>query len=591
MGKVKFIGSFRFKLFSLLLALILIPLIVFSFLLFNWVKDIISEKYSESAIQSICQYSKNIDYRLNDIQEFSNIVLTNRDLISLLNNKLNSEPYMYENLLRGFFASREDIEGIHVHSGESLYSVGSNKIIKESNDSKWYTELSNTDGRVRWINTRKEKVKIMAGDYNKYYFSLGRKLIDINTLESLGVLVIDIDEAILEKSYNNVSRGKDVEIFICDKDGNIISHPNKNKIGINISSEPNIKEMLNDNKDFDKLDYKNGSKDIMMIYSTCLTTGWKLVQIIPNNYLYKEIDNIKFIVLVIGIVYIFVALITTMFFSIKLTKPMIKMMKTMKEAENGNLDVKVIIKSDDEIGRLGTSFNNMIFKITELIGKLLEEERNKKSIELEVLHAQINPHFLYNTLNTIKWMAKAQGSSSISSAITALIKLLRVSINLSNKMIYLEDEITYVENYVHIQRIRFGKQFEITYSIDENCKKCYIPKLILQPIVENSIIYGSKEGSLNSLKMQIKANCEGELLVIQVIDDGKGIEEEILQKIFNTEKNVNKFSVVGLNNVNQRIKHYFGESYGIYIVSEVNKGTCVRIILPYNTEKKEIENV
>jgi two-component system, sensor histidine kinase YesM len=591
MRKVEFIGSFRFKLFSLLLALILIPLVVFSFMLFNWVKDVISEKYSESAIQSICQYSKNIDYRLNDIQEFSNIVLTNRDFLTMLKNKVNTEPYMFENQLREFFASREDIEGIRVYSGDSLYSVGSNKIAKENVDSQLYSELSKTNGQVKWINTRQEKVKIMAGDYNKYYFSLGRKLIDINTLESFGVLVIDIDEAILEKTYNNVDRGKDVEMFICDKDGNIISHPDKNKIGMNISSEPKMKEMLQDNKDFDKLVYNNGSNDSMMIYSKCLVTGWKLVQVIPNSYLYKEIDNIKYIVLVIGIVYVFIALITTLFFSIKLTKPMIVMMKTMKEAENGNLDVQLAVKSKDEIGQLGISFNSMICKIKALIAQLLEEERNKKEIELEALHAQINPHFLYNTLNTIKWMAKVQGAKSISSAITALIKLLRVSINLSNEMIFLEDEIQYVENYIHIQKIRFGGQFEITYSIDENCKKCYIPKLILQPIVENSIIYGTKEDAQDNLKIGIRAYIEGEFIIIQVIDNGKGIEEEVLKRIFKTEKNVNKFSSVGLNNVNQRIKHYFGEGYGINISSEINLGTSVRIILPYNVDGKEAENV
>ncbi|MCX7710961.1 MAG: sensor histidine kinase [Clostridia bacterium] len=586
MGNVKFIGSFRFKLIVMLVALIIIPLILFSFLLFNWVKDIISEKYSDSAIQSVYESSKNIDFRLNDLREYSNIILTNRDFISILNNIKNTEPLAVENLLRSFFTSREDIEGIYVYSGDYAYSIGSNKVLTKSNDAAWYKELSNTEGEIKWIDTRHEKIRIMAGDFDKYYFSIGRKLIDINTLEELGIIMMDIDEGILEKTYRNLMSEGDVEVFICDRDGNVISHPDKKQIGSNISQESYAQKMLTDEKSFGRLSYKKGTKDNMILYSTCATTGWKLVKIIPNNYLYREIDSIKNFVVVIGTVYVMVALLVALLFSLKITKPIINMMKKMKEAETGNLDISIKTDRKDEIGQLGVSFNNMIFKIKTLIGQLVEEERIKKEIELEVLHAQINPHFLYNTLNTIKWMAKMQGAKNISATVTALIKLLRVSINLSNEMIPLRDEVEYVKNYVLIQKVRFNEQFEINYDIAEDCMDCLTPKMILQPVVENSIIHGWKEGN-SQLSIGVSARRQENNVVIEVTDNGTGIEEDILRKIFKAEKNVNKFSVVGLNNVNERIKLYFGESYGIHIVSEVGKGTTVKINLPYTTERRE----
>jgi two-component system sensor histidine kinase YesM len=261
------------------------------------------------------------------------------------------------------------------------------------------------------------------------------------------------------------------------------------------------------------------------------------------------------------------------------------MIKKMKEVENGNLDISINVRRRDEIGQLGVSFNNMIYDIKYLISKLVEEERNKKEIELEALHAQINPHFLYNTLNTIKWMAKMQGARNISSTVTALIKLLRVSINLSNEKVTLEEEIEYVKNYVLIQKMRFNEQFEVNYNTDEDCLKCTIPKLILQPIVENSIIYGSGEDGAHRLNICISAQREGENLIIRIVDNGPGIEDEVLKRIFKAEKNVNKFSVVGLHNVNERIKHYYGEAYGITISTGIGKGTSVGINLPFDAGK------
>lgn len=588
----RFIGSFRFKLIAVLITLILVPLIVFSFLLFNWVKDIISQKYSDSAIQSVCESTVNIDYRLKDLQEFTNVILTDSDFIELLKKKeiKNDEAINYENSLRGFFTSREDIEGISVYSGQNFYSIGTNKGVEKYKNTEWFKELSNSQGEIKWINTRLEKIKIMAGYFDKHYFSIGRKLVDFNTLEEMGTMVVDIDESILERSYRNLMSTGEVEAFICDSKGIVISHPDKYFIGMDFSGKAPVQKVLTDGNENGKLLYEEGKKESMVIYSTCSTTGWKLIMVVPGKYLYSEIEKIKRIVIDIGIIYFIVTICVALFFSLKLTRPIVNMMKKMKEAESGNLDIRIDIDRKDELGQLGISFNNMICKIKTLINQLLEEERIKKEIELEVLHAQINPHFLYNTLNTIKWMAKMQGAKNISSTVTALIKLLRVSINLSNEMVALKDEIEYVKNYVLIQKIRFNEQFTVNYSIDAECMECRIPKLILQPIVENSIIYGSKDDVSHQLKIEIRAFRSENDLLIKIIDNGPGIEEEVLKRIFfKTEKGVNKFSVVGLNNVIERIKLYFGEKYGISISTELGKGTVVQVKMPYFAEGRESE--
>lgn len=584
MTNVKFIGSFRFKLIITLLALVEIPLIILSFMLFAWIKDIISDKFSESALQSIRQSTKNLDFTLEELRNYSNVMLTNRSFINLLKNRKSAAPNEIENMLRSFFTSGDNIEGIYIYSGPDSFSIGSEKVIKRNDNAEWFKELLKTEGEVKWIGTRHETVKMMSGSFDKYFFSLGRKLVDIFSLEELGILLIDVDESILEDSYKDHVANGSVEAFICDTKGNIISHTDKRKIGTNISSKPYIKMVLNSSSNSGEFSYKKGKINTMVIYSTSKVSGWKLVNVIPSSYLYREINNIESIVLFTGLALTLFSFVIAVFLSHKLTVPIVNLMKTMREAENGNLDVKIDIKKFDEIGQLSMCFNNMILKIKTLIQKIVQEEKLKKEIELEALHAQINPHFLYNTLNSIKWMAKIQGAKNISDTITALVKLLRVSINLGSDMIYLEQEIEYVKNYLFIQKIRFNEQFEVSFHIDECCNKCKIPKLILQPIVENSIVHGFEDGGDGRcLKISIKAYRDGELLIIEVIDNGVGIEEEVLRRIFET-KNVNKFSTVGLNNIKERIRLYFGEGYGLKITSELNKGTCVKIILPYNME-------
>jgi two-component system, sensor histidine kinase YesM len=260
---------------------------------------------------------------------------------------------------------------------------------------------------------------------------------------------------------------------------------------------------------------------------------------------------------------------------------MMRMMSVIKKVEQGDLKARTEVKSNDEVGQLGHSLNNMIGEMQILIDKLIREEQEKKEVELEALHAQINPHFLYNTLNTIKWMAKIQGNTGISKAITALVKLLRISTNLGRDMISLREEIDYVMNYIVIQKLRFSKSVNIVYNIEDSCLNLSVPKLILQPIVENSFIYGM-EDEQHELNIELKAYIKENKLIIEVHDDGPGIEEEVLKNILTNATDKARFSKVGLNNVNQRIKIYCGSEFGLKIETDLGIGTKVTVNLPVN---------
>lgn len=571
--------SFKNKLLVTFILLVFIP-IGFIYIIYNNVmKSIITTKYSESAKQSVYEAGNNIDFIIDSIADLSDMVVTNRDFIENLKDSSLESHEELSNILRNFSATNEQVDSMSLIAKGKIYDVGTIKTyVEEGRDIR---NINKTHGELVWIDTIPVKVKILSGEITKNYFSLGRKVIDLNSLMDMGTIFIDVDETILEDSYKNLITEESSELFICNSDGQIISHSNKEIIGKNIGDKNYAVEVLSSDKDVGSIEFKDDEVEKVCIYSNITLPNWKIVKIVSKEYLYKEITNMQRYMFIGGTIYVIITILICLFFSSQISRPMVSMKNMMKKAEEGDLDVRINVDRIDELGELGNSFNNMIGKMNEVVDKLVEEERFKKELELETLHAQINPHFLYNTLNTIKWMAKIQGDKSVSNAVTSLIKLLRVSINLGKEMITLEDEIDYVRNYINIQNLRFNEKVNIIYNIDEECLKCTIPKLILQPIVENSLIYGIREDEEEEpLEISIKACIEEDSLIILVKDNGPGISDEDIEKIFSKEKDVNKFSKVGLNNVNQRIKLYCGEEYGINIGNRSKLGTYVKVEVP-----------
>lgn len=583
MEKIEFKNSIRFKLILITLFLVIIPITTVAIIYSQTVRNIIRKKYSQSAIQLVYETGKKFDYILNDIEEFSNVVMANKDFLDSLNHPKYINDVEFESLLRNFLTAREDIDGINVMADNLYYSVGVTKVTERENF-PIHKALVESQGELIWTKTQQEKIKILSGEFDKYYLSLSRKIIDYNTLEELGYLTIDIDESILEQYYKSLVTEDGGEVFICDGYGQIISHTDKSKIGLGISNKYFMNDILLSKNKYGSIPFKEKNVDKVAIYTTIDTNAWKIIKIIPSQYLYKELNQIQSYLFIAGIIYVVIIILFISVFSLKYTEPIIRMTKVIKKAEGGNLDVRTNVNTKDEIGQLGSSFNNMIQEMQVLMNQLVEEEKLKKTVELEALHSQINPHFMYNTLNTIKWMAKIQGAKTVSTALTALIKLLRISTNLGREMILFKEEIEYLKNYVLIQKLRFNESFDIEYHIAQDCENCNIPKLMLQPIVENAIIYGMKEDSLDTVHITIEAyKIEGKLRV-EIHDDGPGIPPEQLKNIFKSPEDKDKFSKVGLNNIHHRIKLYYGNEYGITIQTKVHEGTNVILEIPFVEE-------
>ncbi len=581
MNKVRIFNALRVKLIMIAIVLIAIPVITVTLSYTGTVKKIIQNKYTVSATQSVYETGEKIDFLLDDLVEYSTLIISNSTLLRMVEHPTDYTQDEFNNVLRTFITSRDDIEAIDLTLRHNEYSSGVKKIgIKDPINSV----LERSTGEPVWLPTKTKLIEILSGKFGKLYFTLGRKIVDFNTLRDYGYIRFDLEEAVLENQYAGLLDNEDhnyVNVFICDEKGNVISHPDKKQVGRSILGQPYAKQVLDDKEGHDYILYKADTEQIV-IYSTLQRNGWKIIMTLSTRYLYQELNRIQAYLIVGGVVYVVVILLFILIFAIRYTEPMMRMMAVIKRVEQGDLTARTEIQTGDELGQLGMSLNNMIGEMQVLIDKLIQEEHEKKEVELEALHAQINPHFLYNTLNTIKWMAKIQGDTSVSKSITALIKLLRISTNLGRDMITLREELDYVENYIVIQRLRFNQGINISQEIMEECMELSVPKLILQPIVENSLIYGLADGR-QEINIRITAFIEDHQLIIEIRDDGPGIEEEVLERILSGSTDKNKFSKVGINNVNHRIRLYCGNEFGIQIETKLGVGTMIRAKLSINS--------
>lgn len=302
----------------------------------------------------------------------------------------------------------------------------------------------------------------------------------------------------------------------------------------------------------------------------------------PESESLRVIEYIKYSSLIIAIVALIIAEMLVVVFTKSIVKPMYKLKQLMKRAQEGDLTVSFNAKYNDEVGELGNSFNNMVKEINNLINLVQKEEKSKRIAEMNVLQAQIKPHFMYNTLDTIRWMAEEHNEDDIVEIIEAFTNLLRISLSKGKEMISVKDELNHVQSYLIIQKIRYEDKLDYEIQFDENILNYQLIKLILQPLVENAIYHGIKEKRGNG-KILITGKIEGNMLCFTVSDNGKGIEEEVLNKINKmlTKSGENKIEIgYGIFNVNERIRIIYGEEYGLKYKSVYGEGTIVELRHP-----------
>lgn len=408
--------------------------------------------------------------------------------------------------------------------------------------------------------------------------TVGKKVVNADTGDIEGFLILNIKEETISSIFPDTA-DNNKGYFVIDRDGMVISTRNKQDLLKPINSEELKKWVLNGNTPTIEVQIEN--KKSLITSSLIKELDWRLINQTPLSDLTADIYVNSLIIIFIGIICIVAAFLSTFFLSRVIANPIIKLTKTAQEVKKGNLNIKSKIDTNDEVGILASVFNEMIEKVKELLDKVKSDQKKKREYELALIQSQIKPHFLYNTLDLIFVLCEMGNVSKASVTTKALADFYRVSLSKGREIISLRDELKIAQDYLSIQKVRYSDILDFSIEVSPDILNYSTLKMTIQPLVENSIYHGLKP-KRSPGKILIKGYEEEDKIILKVVDDGVGIPEGKLMELFNSDSTDASKNSFGLKSVDERIKLYFGDEYGLKITSEPGKGTEITIIMPKN---------
>ena len=542
------------------------------------------EAYLNSYLEEVDSIAKNVNYNYY-LQDYLETVIKEED--DYVDSGIGKNMRSYEMSSQAFsdtLLSRADISSIMIFGkkkmllNRSMYTY--QKVALDYSKLDWYAKA-----------VAKPQDAIITGPNRHSFFdtddeviSLSREVQSYENGTFRGVILINLNMNKITEICNSFQEKQENFICIINDKGELVYEQQNGRERFAFDEKENRQELntaLGKTKESCfRLNYR-GEK-YLITRTDMKTTGWTLVSMVPYKSVMAETMAISGVMILAVAITLIVTLLLLNRILTGVVKPLKKLEKYMVQVNPDNMDQRMEILTDDEIGHLSMKFNQMMDRIRNLKEQVIEEQEDKRKYELQALQAQINPHFLYNTLDSIIWMAETNDSNIVAMT-EALAKLFRISLNKGNEEISLERELEHVKNYLIIQSMRYADKFTYEISAEPGVERCRTIKLILQPIVENCIYHGIKK-KRGTGKITIRAYRREQNLIIEVSDDGCGMPEEICRKILSDEiesENISG-SGIGVKNVNERIQLRFGKKYGLSYSSEEGVGTTVTYVLPYN---------
>lgn len=415
---------------------------------------------------------------------------------------------------------------------------------------------------------------------NKYVFSLG-KIFGRGSAEGPGMMSIDIDVDFLDKICNNAKLGKEGYVYIAEEDGSVVylpQNPSESGYRAKLIQNPLLAKTANGSfiESINRIDY-------MVTFRTSHVTGWKIVGVSPMSEMTSNIEKLNHIFYWLIPIIVIIIMLLTIYLTAILTKPIRELRSVMKQASENDLSINVKIKSRDEIGQLAESFNKMINKIRELMKNTVGDQLKIRKMEMKAMQELIKPHFVYNTLDSIIGLLEQNRNNDAINMVDSLGKFFRTSLSHGREMVQIQEELDHIRSYLTIQLFRFSNKFDYIFEIDDAVYKYKTIKLILQPLVENSIYHGIRNMGKQGLII-IKCYIEGDEVHVEIIDNGEGMDVDKIKYINSILSGENAVSdenlFFGIRNVNERIKLNFGTNYGLRYDEKMSAGTRVIVNIP-----------
>ncbi|NUU77604.1 sensor histidine kinase [Paenibacillus xylanilyticus] len=599
----------RYQLMLLFLFFAIVPSVGLG-LLVNWTVERIVERQVEGhTMQLIGKVNEALDSKMENLQNMTYLIGFDPDIRAFMEGKTDSdghtgivEPdndlnqvraqdqlYGIKQYLQGFTTLYPEIAGIVLVNGNGNYI--SNEMYPRTNQSliqeEWYKSAAGKAGIFTVLGQPSQRNITTHVRYkDSEIVSVARSITDETSGRVLGVIMIDLKLRTVSQAARDVTLGKSGYVMVTDAEGRSVYMPDNPLV----EQIPSAWFQSGDSGTF------NGEvqgKELLFMYQSSAFTGWRTVGVFPARETIAEVRQIQFYVVSFVFVVCLFGLSASLRFSSSIAQPIFRLMSYMRRAETGNLRSGRWSDRADEIGMLGRSFNRMLAQIRQLMSLNELRERQKREAEMRSLQEHIKPHFLYNTLDTIHWMARKKGVDDVSEMVGALSRLFRIGLSKGNDYIPLHSEIEHISSYLQIQQTRYRDRLQCELIIPEELRELFVLKLLLQPIVENAIYHGIK-ARRGPGTIRIEAKIADGKLSLTVQDNGAGMSSERLREMIGllhaplesmeTQEAGQGGKSYGMLNVQARLQLSFGEEYGIRLDSKEGEGTCVTIIQPLMKE-------
>ncbi len=584
---IKKFKSIQSVIFAVLSVLLLGAVIIITVISLSYTRQSVFENSSLYTQTIIQQMNQNIDSYIDYMENTSYLVSSNEDVQKYLFGDT-ADPEARDRILSQFetiLDSRSDILnlGIIAENGRMLINNGQ-RLTNQDLDihsQEWYTNA--LEGRESVYLTSSHVQHIISGE-RPWVITLSRGIRnkEMGTgQEKEGVFFIDLNFSAISELCDQSMVGNQGYAFIVDADGNIVYHPQQQQLYNELQTE-NIDLVMNAGSDI--VTWGDGINKKMYSISRSEKTGWTVVDCVRVEELLRRSNEAQSIYVLVAIGLMAVALFFSRFVAKSITLPIQRLCDSMERVQEGDFSVSdIVVDSENEIGSLTKSFNVMTQRIHELMAQNIREQEAKRKSELKALQSQINPHFLYNTLDSIIWMAEGKKNEEVVLMTASLARLLRQSISNEDELVSIGQEIEYARGYLTIQKMRYKDKLEFWIEVEPSILNIRLIKLVLQPVIENAIYHGLKYKESRGLLL-VKGFMKNGNAVLQVIDDGVGMDQETLDHIYERHKVDYHSNGVGIYNVQKRLQLYYGNEYGIVYESKPGEGTTATITIPGQQE-------
>ncbi|HTG67950.1 MAG TPA: sensor histidine kinase [Candidatus Udaeobacter sp.] len=580
-------NRFSAKIIMVLLLVILIPTI-FTSLSFYWVSDsILKKNVRESSVQMARQTAESLSFIFNVGIDTSDFISSDLNIQSVAL-QANSKPSYKESLdsrsintlLNNIVYSNSFVKIVYVLKengrgwGSGAFSESEIKDIRIS-DQEWVKEAKRKNGELVWQGIQYDRFS-GGGVNTDLVLPVGRVLKDINNLNPIGLVQVHLDGRSILGTIEQLKLGRTGKFFVVDSEGKVMIDSDLSAINNFVDNSELYSHIVGG--DAMEFEYTENGTPYYGV-KQLLSNGWMIVGTVPVHEISGQLNSLKNWILASSAVFSLLAIGIGLFIARGVTRPVQQLTRSMLLVQKGDLKVRTDIRSSDEIGFLSKHFNKMLHEIEHLMQQVENEQSEKYHAELRAVIHRVQPHFLYNTLSTLRWLIQSNQNGRASDVLSALNHLLEANMSKSGNMITVEEELEIVRKYLIILEIRYEKTFHLELNVEAGTEKIIIPRMLLQPVVENAIFHGivpKNKGGTISIGI---CRREGDLEFL-INDDGLGIGDEKLKELNDPEAAIAKGEIgIGLRHIYDTLRLYYARNWEWSIASGPGQGTTVRILL------------